>query len=166
MACNLAELLGAVWSAELPMAEKRRLLQGAVGRAQGYKGPGDEACSAPLARLDQLLSDAGAAAGQKASVTLVKALLRDAGAPRLASRVSRLSKGRNVAAHPDLGLEAEVLAVLRQTAGGGATSPAEADEQLTEARNGLENHCSATRGTLNESPVCKKARFEGGNKDK
>ena len=71
----------------------------------------------PLDRMDQLLADAEGVAARKVPLAEFKDILRSAGEPGLASHLSRLSKGRNVAAHPDLGLEKAALAVLASSAG-------------------------------------------------
>ena len=63
--------------------------------------------------LQEVLLAASDAAGcPSVSISRLKEMLRDRGKHALASRVGKLSKGRNVAAHPDLGLASAVAEAL------------------------------------------------------
>ena len=67
-------------------------------------------CESAVPRLEEVLVIAGG--GNKVSIAEAKQRLRRAGRADLASRLSRLSKGRNVVAHPDVGLCHEVRRAL------------------------------------------------------
>ncbi|MFM7984342.1 MAG: hypothetical protein ACKPKO_33960, partial [Candidatus Fonsibacter sp.] len=86
--------------------------------------------ASPFLALHEALDVVAAAAGTKAvTITEAKELLRRQGAPEVAARLSRLSKARNLAAHPDFGL----LEDLRCACAGLAQARARPEEQLRTA---------------------------------
>ena len=104
---------------------------------------------------EEVLSAAGQ--GQKLTVTDAKAKLRKHGPPGqlLAARLTRLSKARNVAAHPDISLAAEVRSLL-----------AGADKVKEQALAGdLSTAASGASGVHSDHEVQKCEADFGGQKD-
>ena len=109
---GLPALLGAIWRAqEVPVAELRWLANAAVGRAQtaaaGMKGrAGTETMSVMESQECVLSAIARLAGKKKVCISEAKEVLRQRGqqGAKLATRVSKLTKYRNVACHPDPGL--------------------------------------------------------------
>ena len=124
----LAEALAGIWSAPLPLAERRRLCARAAAApvlaaaGRGGQHSGDDVSIGVMAEV--IIAAGGSNAGDA-----VRAL-RARGAGALAKRVQRASRARNWAAHPDLALPAEVRealsdgsqdAVLPPPCGGGSS---------------------------------------------
>jgi hypothetical protein len=66
----------------------------------------------PVDDMEELLRMFTPRLDRKVNVKDAKSYIRDHGDPKLASRVGRLSKGRNVQAHPDVGLLDDVASFL------------------------------------------------------
>jgi len=97
----------------LVAAAARGAAQGAMaGPAAHVEGGGDRL----LLSMEEVLQAVGSAAGRggKPSLTAAKELLKQEGpqGSALASRVGRLSKARNTAGHPDLGLIKDIYTLL------------------------------------------------------
>ena len=109
---------------EAPIADQRYLAKHAVGTAMGVMSKGDagkflavHGDSGSIHALQFALGAVAARFGKAdVSITQAKQLLRQVGRADLASRLSRLSKGRNASAHPDWGILRAIDAV--DTAGG------------------------------------------------
>ena len=113
----------------MPAAERRRLAGQAVGQAlHAGLGPVPTAAVTPTEALEEALQPVATGAGmpQKPTIAAAKAWLRSVGngAP-LASRIGRLSKGRNVHAHPGVSIVRDIEALLdnREEVGSTAGSP-------------------------------------------
>ena len=110
---DFAGFLGELWKADIPLDERRRLAARACGQAQASRHPPGDGRRDVLDRLEEVLAVAGQSLGvPKPNVTTVKSVLRARGRGDLASRLSRLSKGRNAMAHPDVGLSTELREAL------------------------------------------------------
>ena len=109
---SLTAALEQIHAANIGAAERRRLASRAVALAMGAPAEqnvqaevADGRAASPFLALHDALDVVAAAAGMKAvTITEAKELLRRQGAPAVAARLSRLSKARNIAAHPDFGL--------------------------------------------------------------
>ena len=109
---SLTAALEQIHAANIGAAERRRLASRAVALAMGAPAEqnvqaevADGRAASPFLALHDALDVVAAAAGMKAvTITEAKELLRRQGAPAVAARLSRLSKARNLAAHPDFGL--------------------------------------------------------------
>ena len=125
-AMDLKTVLDGIWASQLPLAERRRLAARAVacqlqgGQGGGHAGSSDAGgeCQA----LAEVLAEVGVRRGLPCGTTTVseaKAWLRHHGdvGKSLASRLGRLSKRRNAAAHPDGGLRLAVRALAFQHKG-------------------------------------------------
>ena len=91
--------------------------------------------------MELLLADAGEAIGEE--VALPQLLLRLRGSPSLARRVRKLSRARNLAAHPDVRLRDQVVEFL--IVGGGAVPAAKAPHAAPQSSgllSGDELECS------------------------
>eukprot|EP00975_Prorocentrum_lima_P055805 11699179-Prorocentrum_lima.AAC.1 len=96
---GLAPLRDEVWRSLLPEQQRWRLCNAAVARAQESGGPAGHKELAPCLALEEALAAVGAALGLKPKPGLkrTKEILREYGEQGrvLASRLGRLSKGRN-----------------------------------------------------------------------
>ena len=109
---SLTTALEQIHTANIGAAERRRLASRAVALAMGAPAEqnvqaevADGRAASPFLALHDALDVVAAAAGMKAvTITEAKELLRRQGAPAVAARLSRLSKARNIATHPDFGL--------------------------------------------------------------
>ena len=125
---GLAAVLEQIWAAEgLPERERRWLCNAAVGRAQCVGSrPAVAASSDACADLESILDGLGRAAAlpAKPGLAVAKRLLRGRGAKgeALARRLGRMSKGRNTAAHPDVGLERDIVELFDPAGSGEAGS--------------------------------------------
>ena len=136
---ELSEVMGAVWRAAMPLAERRRLalrLSFAALRVGGHDaGDGDrdglhaapegrgEGDGTQLRHLEEILLSVGQLEGRTPgdrlpSISEAKRVLRDRGqaGARMASRLGKLSKSRNAVAHPDVAMAMDV-ASLATTSG-------------------------------------------------
>ena len=105
MARRLAEALNGIWMSEAPLTEKRRL-SARVTMAVGMPGGGAEGSAQSydvLSAFEECVCEVATKAGCARDVRATKQWLRQQGEKgvRLASRLGRLSKVRNAAAHPD-----------------------------------------------------------------
>ena len=135
---SLRHVLEESWEAALPLAERRRLLSVAVGRALHVPEKttvlGDD-----VVLFERALA-AAATDTERIGVAAAKDRLRSLGRHDLAARLSRLSKRRNGAAHPDVQLPEAIAAAVggmqagslgeRETAGyeGSAASSGSCEE--------------------------------------
>ena len=107
---RLRDTINDIHQSELSGSDKKGLLRFAVGAhmAGGVKHQrvGDEVGIGPFERLESALQAAGC--GTKVNISTAKQILRDKGAPELASRLSRLSKFRSSRAHPDVSLVTDI----------------------------------------------------------
>ncbi len=112
-AMGLSAAHDAIWASQLPLTERRRLAARAVAMQLAGGQGSDHAvgCSAggECQAFADVLAEVAVFRGQPCSKTWVseaKAVLRQLGGEgkALASRLGRLSKRRNAAAHPDSGL--------------------------------------------------------------
>ena len=111
IAAQLTEVLDGIWDSKLPLDERKRLAAQAVGRAlHGAKGDPPPL----LHELEEALDLVGKLGngGTRPSISKAKALLREKGGHQAASKLSRLSKGRNLMGHPVVGLQEEVAAAF------------------------------------------------------
>ncbi len=100
----------------LPLAERRRLRARVASAPLAAPGAGTKACgNAPTSPIVELVLgiaavQAGSGRGQKLSVTEAKAILRRYGdqGSQLAARLGKLSKRRNLDAHPDVTLVCDI----------------------------------------------------------
>ena len=106
----LSSRLDGIWESNIPLGEKRWIAARTAAVGESRRDPFD--------RMEQLLASAGRALGLKgkAPVSKVKAELSARGLDDLAKRVARRSKDRNVAAHPDVELDNEVVEALQEPA--------------------------------------------------
>ena len=128
----IGSLLEAIWSSALPLAERRRLCARAVAaRALCPEGRGGGVSAVlpvdgTLSWLEEGLCAVadGLRTPRRITVSQAKKALRERGRHDLASRVGRLSKLRNGAAHPDVGLVAAIREafVVDSKAGSGGDS--------------------------------------------
>ena len=136
----LGEVLGMIRGCGGPAADKRRLSARAVAAVLEFRRrPAAAVSAAPVVSeggsitlLEVSLCAVGRLAGwspeQRVHITEAKAYLRSsygAAGSSMASRISRLSKGRNVAAHPDVGLPSAIACLASDFEV--ATSGAESD---------------------------------------
>ena len=136
----LGEVLGMIRGCGGPAADKRRLSARAVAAELEFRRrPAAAVSAAPVVSeggsitlLEVSLCAVGRLAGwspeQRVHITEAKAYLRSsygAAGGSMASRISRLSKGRNVAAHPDVGLPSAIACLASDFEV--ATSGAESD---------------------------------------
>ena len=172
---RLAALLSEVWASQMPVAEKRRLsfrlslevLRG-QGTDQGRAGVEVEEASSldegtgtrsHLVHLEEALltvgRHVGGPSGQKVTIAQAKAVLRPLGPEgmKLASRLGRLSKLRNAAAHPDVAFVADIKKLLSGAPIATSSASSEPEEeaevkmklmQPAADRGGLEA-CASTR---------------------
>jgi len=116
----LVSVLDGIWlSSALPLAEKGRLCHRVTSLALGTPTAVLTLSADVVSRLEEVLSLATSAVqdqGPRLSITQVKHRLRARGRADLAARLSRLSKGRNAAAHPDVSLSCEVWRTLPSSA--------------------------------------------------
>ena len=121
MAALLPAVLEGIWAAQIPLAERRRLC--ARTAAALALGVHVDAASDGLSvtTLEEALQVvAGHAGRERISITDAKDWLRQHGGnagQKLASRLARLSKARNVAAHPDTSLVRDLRACQHVPAG-------------------------------------------------
>ena len=115
---RLEAVLGAVWASALPLAERRRLAARVAVAAlgPGGGGGGDGSCDGvpTLGHMEEVLMEVAALDGkEKIGVSAAKAVLRGRGerGEAAAKRLSRLSRARNTAAHPDVGLVTHIRAL-------------------------------------------------------
>ena len=115
-AAVLSSTLEAIWGATIPAAERRWLANVAVGRVQTTKGAGPRETATVQEVLDDqqlILHGMAVRAGRKSlAISEAKSMLRNAGADQLASRLGKLTKGRNALAHADVGLQQEIFEVM------------------------------------------------------
>ena len=151
--------MGQVWlSSKVPVAERRWLANAAVGRAQNANGsksirasPGDI-----MDGLEVILNSMNRVLGEptpKLTIAVAKRELRERGdeGHKLAARLGRFSKGRNVLAHCDVGLLEDIEVHMRSAdwqieKRSCATCPSASDGDRE-----LEGGCSTT--TVSASPV-------------
>ena len=124
-AMELATVLDGIWASQLPLAERRRLAARAVasqlpgGQGGGHASSSDDGAEChgtSIASLAEVLAEVGVGRGVTCGTTTVseaKVWLRHHGdvGKSLASRLGRLSKRRNAAAHSDGGLLLAVRAL-------------------------------------------------------
>ena len=145
----LSAALDAIWASQIPLTEKRRLAARAVAM-QMASGQGSDhvgGCSGECQALEDVLAEVAVFRGPlcgKTSVSEAKAVLRQLGSAgtSLASRLGRLSKRRNAAAHPDSGLLHDVRALAAEHQGTVCFFIGEAvdgsEEQLSEGEERVE----------------------------
>ena len=107
VALSLRLVLEAIHSAGIGGGERRRLSVRAVAFALGVAEPvvQAEVLETPFLALHDALDMVASAVGvEVVTITEANTILRGTGASGLASRLSRLSKVRNHAAHPDFSL--------------------------------------------------------------
>ena len=166
---RLAALLSEVWASQMPVAEKRRLsfrlslevLRG-QGTDQGRAGVEVEEASSldegtgtrsHLVHLEEALltvgRHVGRDSGQKVTIAQAKAVLRPLGPEgmKLASRLGRLSKLRNAAAHPDVAFVADIKNLLSGTSIATTSSASSEPEKEAEVKKKLMQP-AADRGGL------------------
>ena len=100
----LTKALDDIWATTLPIAEKRRSARHATHVAVSGEAPQcDVAQSSALDSFEEILQAVALRAGwtRKPGVAKAKAWLIKQGAHDLAIRIGRISKPRNVSAHPD-----------------------------------------------------------------
>ena len=122
----LAAVLGEVWASPLPLGERRRLAARVAMAAlhssngdggMGGGGGGCSKCEAPttICHMEEALREVAALDGKKdkIGVSAAKAAFRrrGEGGADVARRLSRLSKARNTAAHPDVCLLDDIRAL-------------------------------------------------------
>ena len=136
---RLADTLDAIYSTpSIPNAEKQRLASLAVGKAMA-----DSSAARAIQTVKQLdfMEEALqriAKAAQVPSITITdaKRWLREWGGHKLASRLSRASKARNVCAHPDVGWLDEVDQLVRQRDNPSDTATNYSDDRTTSCSDG------------------------------
>ena len=150
---QLTAVLEEVWATSLPLAERRRLMARATAapllQPVRPDGEGMGGGGGTVVLLEEVLSEAAAAAGRdRVNVAQAKAMLRARGAPgrRLASRLGKLTTGRNVAAHPDVSLPGLVAGML---GGSGSSSSSNSSCSTGAADEGDVGAADAAAG-----PVC------------
>jgi len=135
---QLTDVLAQVWATtSMPVSERRRLCHRMASQAMGAVARPDTD-GGTLTLLEDVLATASELAGTRVNVATAKHQLRMQGRPDLASRLARVSKGRNAAAHPDVALAMDVRRALCGTglsaAASGAPMIAAIDhEELSEA---------------------------------
>ena len=111
----LAEVLAGIYAAPLPVGECRKLAHGAVRLALGASPEASHELGSSLLLHEEALLAVGAAMGHSGSpsITSAKLWLRSQGAGGIecAARLTRLSRGRNANAHPDVGLVSAIGAL-------------------------------------------------------
>ena len=148
---SLAAVLEGISAARLPRQDSRWLMRAAVGIALSGSGGVGWSDSEPFAHFEEALiavqDSANLAA--KPSVSEAKAWLRSCGTDgaSIASRLGRVSKRRNGAAHPDVSLIRDIRQfavingeVANTSCGGGSGSGSSYDDG---ERNVVELGCSA-----------------------
>ena len=164
----LGEVLGMIRGCGGPAADKRRLSARAVAAELEFRRrPAAAVSAAPVVSeggsitlLEVSLCAVGRLAGwspeQRVHITEAKAYLRSsygAAGSSMASRISRLSKGRNVAAHPDVGLPSAIACLASDFEV--ATSGAESD-------GGCGLGSSSVAGSAVAPPHLQAAKFDVG----
>lgn len=116
MASSLPGVLEEIFRAEIPVAEQRRLaFQVANVCVHARHLAGDVQASGLQDRFEEVLDCIAQVAGrEKVTVTQAKERLRSQGpqGAKLASRVSKLSKGRSSGAHPDVALPRDIASLV------------------------------------------------------
>ena len=109
---SLQQLLNEIWATALPLSERRRLARQVVTTAALGNGANSEQAEAK-AIYEELLDTVGKKAGleHKPSIVEAKHWLRSRGSNgcRMASRLGKISKLRNLVAHPDPTLLKDIL---------------------------------------------------------
>ena len=116
-ACELPGVLAAIFSLELPMAERRRLASRAVALVLMPAAKRSEPEPGLPGVFEDILLKVGSLMGKegKASVSEAKAFLRGFGGPgvKMASRLGKLSSGRNAVVHDGFTLAEELAQLVR-----------------------------------------------------
>ena len=111
----LAEVLAGIYAAPLPVGECRKLAHGAVRLALGASPEASHELGSSLLLHEEALLAVGAAMGHSGSPSIKSAKLwlrsQGAGGIECAARLTRLSRGRNANAHPDVGLVSAIGAL-------------------------------------------------------
>jgi hypothetical protein len=121
---RLRDAIGEIYAAPIPAVEKRKLacrvvadvllVQRGAAIARSFDHESE------IDRLEEALHEVAQAAGHvgKMTIQLAKTWLRDHGdsGTKLASRIAKLSKSRNVAAHPDVSLVRDIRCLSEQWA--------------------------------------------------
>ena len=131
---ELRAVLGQVWQSALPRCERRHIcFQLAADGVFGHAvGPSAYHGDASINFFTEVMDMAKRYVGVNATISEVKAELRRSGHAPLAGRLSKLSKRRNLAAHPDLSLAADISSALSQPSVPGSVSGmSDADDKST-----------------------------------
>ena len=131
MAAFLPAVLEGIWAAQIPLAERRRLCaRTASVLVLGVHVDTENTCGSVAAMEEALHAVADLAGKPRINIVDAKDWLRQHGGATgkgLASRLAKLSKARNVAAHPDVSLVGDLRACHYDTCG---AYPAAVDVQL------------------------------------
>ena len=121
MAASLPAVLEGIWAAQIPLAERRRLCaRTASVLVLGAHVDTENTCSSVAAMEEALHAVADLAGKPRINIVDAKDWLRQHGGATgksLASRLAKLSKARNVAAHPDTSLVGDIRACQHVTRG-------------------------------------------------
>ena len=121
MAASLPAVLEGIWAAQIPLAERRRLCaRTASVLVLGAHVDTENTCSSVVAMEEALHAVADRAGKPRINIVDAKDWLRQHGGATgksLASRLAKLSKARNVAAHPDTSLVGDIRACQHVTRG-------------------------------------------------
>jgi len=167
-------VLDQIFASAWPLAERRKLAAQAVRFSLSVGGMESQATQiqSPVVTMEEVLGGVQrhGKLDCKPSITEAKKLLRQAGpaGPKLASRVSRLSKARNVSAHPDVTLMDDIASVFSGSSSTGMVSDldpcASASDASSEDNNG---DCdSVAVSSISDNPsqgTCGILSEEGGN---
>ena len=152
----LVEVLNAIYAAAIPAADRRRLSSQAVGHAMRAEAcPSASPCSSPTELLEEALHAVAKVGNMphKPTITAAKTWLRSVnGGTPVASRIGRLSKGRNVQAHPDITIIRDIESLAADS-----TTEGDSSDTLSDTRDGpdsdADNLPSSKAYTTQSSPV-------------
>ena len=148
----LVEVLNAIYAAAIPAADRRRLSSQAVGHAMRAEAcPSASPCSSPTELLEEALHAVAKVGNMphKPTITAAKTWLRSVnGGTPVASRIGRLSKGRNVQAHPDITIIRDIESLAADS-----TTEGDSSDTLSDTRDGPDSDADNLPSSSAVDPV-------------